>query len=53
MIRDAIADGKFSINEAGCLKPETQKKLVPMSHITVLVGDKRSKYCFLMELFIL
>ena len=27
LIRDAIADGKFSISEDGCLKPETRKKL--------------------------
>lgn len=27
LIRDAIADGKFSISEDGCLKPETRKKI--------------------------
>lgn len=27
LIKDAIADGKFSISEDGCLKPETRKKL--------------------------
>lgn len=27
LIRDAIADGKFSISEDGCLKPEIRKKL--------------------------
>ena len=27
LIRYAIADGKFSISEDGCLKPETRKKL--------------------------
>ncbi len=27
LIRDAIADGKFSISEDGSLKPETRKKL--------------------------
>nr|DAK93455.1 MAG TPA: hypothetical protein [Caudoviricetes sp.] len=27
LIRDAIADGKFSISEDGCLKPETRTKL--------------------------
>lgn len=32
LIRDAIADGKFSINEDGCLKPETQKKLEELGY---------------------
>lgn len=27
LIRDAVADGKFSISEDGCLKPETRTKL--------------------------
>ena len=27
LIRDAITDGKFSISEDGCLKPEIRKKL--------------------------
>ena len=27
LIRDAIADGKFSISKDGCLKPKTRKKL--------------------------
>lgn len=54
LIRDAIADGKFSISEDGCLKPETRKKLEElgyklklvlstMNHITVLVGEKRNE----------
>lgn len=32
LIRDAIADGKFSISEDGCLKPETQKKLEELGY---------------------
>ena len=29
---DAIADGKFSISEDGCLKPETRKKLEELGY---------------------
>lgn len=32
LIKDAIADGKFSISEDGCLKPETQKKLEELGY---------------------
>jgi hypothetical protein len=32
LIRDAIADGKFSISEDGSLKPETQKKLEELGY---------------------
>lgn len=32
LIRDAIADGKFSISEVGCLKPEIRKKLEELGY---------------------
>ena len=32
LIRDAIADGKFSISEDGCLKPEIRKKLKELGY---------------------
>ena len=32
LIRDAIADGKFSISEDGCLKSETRKKLEELGY---------------------
>lgn len=32
LIRDAIADGKFSISGDGCLKPETRKKLEELGY---------------------
>lgn len=32
LIKDAIADGKFSISEDGYLKPETQKKLEELGY---------------------
>ena len=32
LIRDATADGKFSISEDGCLKPETRKKLEELGY---------------------
>ena len=32
LIRDAIADGKFSISEDGCLKPEIRKKLEELGY---------------------
>ena len=32
LIKDAIADGKFSISEDGCLKPETRKKLEELGY---------------------
>lgn len=32
LIRDAIADGKFSISKDGCLKPETRKKLEELGY---------------------
>lgn len=32
LIKDAITDGKFSINEDGCLKPETRKKLEELGY---------------------
>ena len=32
LIRDAIADGKFSISEDGSLKPETRKKLEELGY---------------------
>ena len=32
LIRDAIADSKFSISEDGCLKPETRKKLEELGY---------------------
>ena len=32
LIRDAIADGKFSISEDGCLKPETRNKLEELGY---------------------
>lgn len=32
LIMDAIADGKFSINKDGCLKPETRKKLEELGY---------------------
>ena len=32
LIRDAIADGKFSISEDGSLKPETRKKLEELDY---------------------
>ena len=32
LVRDAIADGKFSISEDGCLKPETRKKLEELGY---------------------
>lgn len=32
MIEDAIADGKFSISEDGCLKPEARKKLEELGY---------------------
>lgn len=31
-IRDAIADGKFSISKDGCLKPEIRKKLEKLGY---------------------
>ena len=37
LIRDAIADGKFSISEDGCLKPETRKKFVVFVFFVVFV----------------
>ena len=40
LIRDAIADGKFSISEDGCLKPETRKKLEELGYKV----DTCSKY---------
>ena len=32
LISDAISDGKFSISEDGCLKPETRKKLEELGY---------------------
>lgn len=32
LIRDAIADGEFSISKDGCLKPETRKKLEELGY---------------------
>ena len=32
LIRDAVADGKFSISEDGCLKPEIRKKLEELGY---------------------
>lgn len=32
LIRDAVADGKFSISKDGCLKPETRKKLEELGY---------------------
>ena len=32
LIRDAIADGKFSISKDGCLKPKTRKKLEELGY---------------------
>ena len=32
LIREAVADGKFSISEDGCLKPETRKKLEELGY---------------------
>lgn len=32
LIRDAIADGKFSISEDGCLNPEARKKLEDLGY---------------------
>lgn len=32
LIRDAIADGRFSISEDGCLKPEIRKKLEALGY---------------------
>lgn len=32
LIKDAIADGKFSISEDGCLKPEIRKKLEELGY---------------------
>lgn len=32
LISDAIADGKFSISEDGCLKPEIRKKLEELGY---------------------
>lgn len=32
LIRDAIADGKFSISKDGCLKPEIRKKLEELGY---------------------
>lgn len=32
LIRAAVADGKFSINKDGCLKPETRKKLEELGY---------------------
>lgn len=32
LIRDAIADGKFSISEDGSLKPETRKKIEKLGY---------------------
>lgn len=32
LIRDAVANGKFSISEDGCLKPETRKKLEELGY---------------------
>lgn len=32
LIKDAIADGKFSIKEDGCLKSETRKKLEELGY---------------------
>lgn len=32
LIRDAVADGKFSISEDGCLNPETRKKLEELGY---------------------
>ena len=32
LVRDAIADGKFSISEDGSLKPETRKKLEELGY---------------------
>lgn len=32
LIRDAVADGKFSISEDGCLKPETRTKLEELGY---------------------
>ena len=39
LIRDAIADGKFSISKDGCLKPETRKKLEELGY-KVNTGDQ-------------
>lgn len=32
LIRDAVADGKFSISKGGCLKPEIRKKLEELGY---------------------
>ena len=32
LIRDAVADGKFSISEDGCLKPEIRKKVEELGY---------------------
>ncbi len=32
LIRDAVADGKFSISKDGCLKPATRKKLEELGY---------------------
>lgn len=42
LIRDAIADGKFSISEDGSLKPETRKKLEELGY-TVETGNNYHK----------
>lgn len=39
LIRDAVADGKFSISKDGCLKPETRKKLEELGY-KVETGSK-------------
>lgn len=46
LIRDAIADGKFSISEDGCLKSETRKKLEELGY-KVETGNQynESYYC--------
>ena len=42
LIRDAIADGKFSISKDGCLKPETRKKLEELGY-KVNIGTQYNK----------
>ena len=44
LIKDAIADGKFSISEDGCLKPETRKKLEALGYKVRTVNRYNESY---------
>ena len=46
-IRDAIADGKFSISEDGSLKPGTRKKLEELGYKVEIGNQYNESYCII------